>query len=91
MTPLEKLEKISERTAEWVGSTKSIITHSIAFLMIFLTYFVGVSFATILLVLTTLVSLEAIYLSIFVQMTVNKHSKHLKKHTDELEKLKVNE
>lgn len=78
---------MAESVAEWTGSTRSIVIHTIAFFVIFATYFIGISFSTILLVLTTLVSLEAIYLSILVQMTVNKHSRHLKKHSDDLEKI----
>ena len=36
-----------------------------------------VDFEEMLLVLTTIVSLEAIYLSIFIQMSVNKSNKHI--------------
>lgn len=82
-----KLEEATERVAEWVGSTTSIIVHTFVFILIFSTYFIGVSFSNILLVLTTVVSLEAIYLSIFVQMTVNRHSRHLKKHSEHLEQI----
>jgi SAM-dependent methyltransferase len=42
---------------------------------------------TILLVLTTIVSLEAIYLSIFIQMSVNLHSKKLQSVASEVEEL----
>jgi len=37
----------------------------------------GVPFGTVLLFLTTIVSLEAIYLSIFIQMSVNKATKDI--------------
>ncbi len=76
---MEKLEQISEKAAEWLGSITSIIVHSIIFIGIFALHFLGISVSTVLLVLTTIVSLEAIYFSIFIQMTVNKHGKHLKK------------
>lgn len=84
---MKNLEHIAESAAEWVGSTISIICHTIAFIIVFLLPLIGLSLNTVLLVLTTIVSLEAIYLSIFVQMTVNKHSKHLKKHGKNLELL----
>lgn len=83
----EKLEKIADKASEWLGSVLSIIVHSIIFVGIFLLRLLGVSFDSILLILTTIVSLEAIYFSIFIQMTVNKHSRHLKKHNDNLKTL----
>lgn len=84
MKGLEKIEEIAEIAGTWIGSTVSIVVHTVAFVAIFVTYFFGVSFSTILLVLTTLVSLEAIYLSIFIQMTVNKQSHKLKEHSRHL-------
>jgi len=39
--------------------------------------FFGIDFDTILLILTTAVSLEAIYLAIFIQMTVNQNTRSL--------------
>lgn len=85
---MHKLEQIAERAAEWIGSTKSILVHTIGFGIIFLTYFFGIPFSTILLALTTVVSLEAIYLSIFVQMTVNKHSKKIHKINKDIEEMR---
>ena len=55
-----------------VGSPASIVIHSLLFLGSFALAFFGfVAFERMLLVLTTLVSLEAIYLAIFIQMTIN--------------------
>lgn len=90
MTPHEKLEEIAESTAVWIGSLQSLLAHTILFVLMFALHFFGVSISNILLIATTIVSFEAIYLNIFVQMTVNKHSKHLKKHAEEFEKLKDN-
>lgn len=86
----EKLEQMAESTAIWVGSLQSIFAHTILFVLLFALYFFGVSISNILLIATTIVSFEAIYLNIFVQMTVNKHTKHLKKHSEELATLKDN-
>jgi len=55
-----------------IGSPTSIIIHTALFAASFLTVWLGVfSFDRMLLVLTTILSLEAIYLSLFIQMTVN--------------------
>ncbi len=66
-----KLENMAIQMTEWVGTPLSIIVHTILFIIAFLFYYVGVPFETILLVLTTIVSLEAIYLSLFIQLSVN--------------------
>ncbi|MDO8481528.1 MAG: hypothetical protein Q7S75_00385 [bacterium] len=56
----------------WVGSPISIILHSLLFIIAFFLAFLGIiPFDRMLLFLTTIVSLEAIYLSIFIQMTIN--------------------
>lgn len=55
-----------------VGSPTSVIFHSILFLGSFALAFSGfIGFDRMLLILTTIVSLEAIYLAIFIQMTLN--------------------
>ncbi len=56
----------------WIGSTQSIVLHTIVFIGSFVAVYTGeVSLDRMLLVLTTVVSLEAIYLAIFIQMTIN--------------------
>ncbi len=69
-----RLERWTENAIEWVGSKKSVAVHTIFFISMFLLIFIGVRPETVLLVLTTIVSLEAIYLAIFIQMTVNKNT-----------------
>jgi uncharacterized protein YoxC len=55
-----------------IGSPASIIIHTILFIASFAAADAGyITFDRMLLVLTTIVSLEAIYLSIFIQMTIN--------------------
>lgn len=46
-----------------------------------------VSWEIMLLVLTTLVSLEAIYLAIFIQITVNRHTQSLKEVEEDIEEI----
>ena len=71
---MQRLEKISEKMTMWLGTPVSIVVHTVLFIGIFLLKFVGMSVDQILLILTTAVSLEAIYLAIFIQMSVNKNS-----------------
>lgn len=67
-----KIQKAALAITGWVGSLQSIIIHTLLFGGSFAAVMGGwVSFERMLLVLTTLVSLEAIYLSIFIQMTIN--------------------
>ena len=79
------LEYMSFRAIRWVGSTESLIFHTTAFVISFAAYFFGADFQTILLVVTTIVSLEAVYLSIFAQMTLNRHSKELEDIQEDME------
>lgn len=75
---LSALEKIANGIIWWVGSIPSLILHTIFFIVSFaLPVFGLVDFDKMLLVLTTVVSLEAIYLAIFIQMSVNKSSEHI--------------
>lgn len=79
--------RISEKLTSWIGSPSSIIVHTIFFIGIFGLVIFDVSFEQILLILTTAVSLEAIYLAIFIQMTVNRHTASLQEVEEEIEDL----
>ena len=72
-----KIKKISDRLVKWIGSLDSLALHTIFFIVMIFLAFSDIGFDKVMLVLTTIVSLEAIYLSIFIQMTVNKHSEEL--------------
>lgn len=69
------LEKLSLATTHYIGSFYSLVLHTIFFVGIFSLQWFGFGFDQIMLILTTVVSLEAIYLAIFIQMTVN-HQAH---------------
>jgi len=71
------LEYASQKLTHWIGTPHSIIVHTIFFAGIFLLAVFDVNIDQILLILTTAVSLEAIYLSIFIQMSVNRTTKSL--------------
>jgi uncharacterized membrane protein len=73
-----QLERVADKATRWIGSTSSIVFHTVLFLIAFvlpLTHVV--TFEEMLLILTTAVSLEAIYLAIFIQMSVNKNSQDI--------------
>ena len=71
------MEKLTFKFIRAVGSIWSLFIHTILFVGSFCLYFLGANLQSILLVLTTIVSLEAIYLAIFIQMSVNFQSKKL--------------
>jgi septal ring factor EnvC (AmiA/AmiB activator) len=81
------LEYISYRAIRWAGSVHSLIIHTLLFTLAFCSYFFGASFSNILLVVTTIVSLEAIYLSLFAQMTLNQHSDDLEGIQEDVEEI----
>jgi uncharacterized protein YoxC len=81
------IEKIALKATVWIGSTSSLIVHTLLFLLTFFFIFFGAPIDKVLLILTTLVSLEAIYLSIFIQMSVNRSNRRLsivKRELDEI-------
>jgi low affinity Fe/Cu permease len=71
------VEKISVLLTRWVGTPASIVIHTLAFVGMFVLVAFGWKLNTMLLVLTSALSIEAIYLALFIQMTVNKASKDL--------------
>lgn len=73
----KELERIADKATKWIGSLRSLVVHTILFIGAFVTVIFGAPLATVLLVLTTIVSLEAIYLAIFIQMSVNKNTKDI--------------
>ena len=92
MAPKEKkvlnnLESTTERFTGWVGSPTSIILHTILFAGAFGFVLFGVQLNTVLLVLTTAVSLEAIYLALFIQMSVNKNTQSLKDVEEDIDEI----
>lgn len=82
-----KFERISEKITNWIGSPQSILVHTLFFIGIFALRFFDVSSSDVLLILTTLVSLEAIYLAIFIQMTVNQHGQELDELSDDVDEI----
>lgn len=70
-------DSITDNTIKWIGSTSSVIVHTLFFAGVFTLRLFGASVDDVLLILTTLVSLEAIYLAIFIQRTVNRQQEDI--------------
>lgn len=85
------IERIALKIIQWIGSVSSLVTHTVFFIIGFLLYFSNLfDKNTILLIITLIVSLEAIYLSIFIQMSVNFQSKKLQDVVEDLEDIQEN-
>lgn len=77
-----------ERFTAWIGSVSSLILHTIVFIAAFGLGVLGIaSWEIVLLVLTTVVSLEAIYLAIFIQMTVNRNTQSLREVEEDIDEI----
>lgn len=84
MKPSTLLEKV----VAGVGSPLSLAIHTLIFAGFFALALLGfLSFDMMLLFLTTIVSLEAIYLAIFIQMTVNEHTRSLREVEEDIDEL----
>lgn len=71
------LERLALATTQYIGSVYSLVLHSVFFVAFFSLQWLGFDFDQIMLILTTVVSLEAIYLAVFIQMTVNHQAQKL--------------
>lgn len=86
-TVVEKslLERTSIKATRWIGSIQSLIVHTLFFIGIYSLSFFGFNLDRILLILTTILSFEAIYLAIFIQMTVNRNTAQLREVEKDIE------
>ncbi|MBI2612783.1 DUF1003 domain-containing protein [Candidatus Kaiserbacteria bacterium] len=72
----------------WIGSPTSVVIHTVLFVGAFVAASEEfVPFQEMLLILTTIVSLEAIYLSIFIQMTINYTTQELVEVSEDIEEM----
>lgn len=71
----------------WVGSQSSLIVHTLFFIICFVSVLFWIELEEMLLILTTVVSLEAIYLAIFIQMTVNRNTESLKAVEEDIDEI----
>lgn len=85
---MNKSLTIVERLTQWIGSIPSLIVHTAAFITAFIFGVVHVfPWDSILLILTTVVSLEAIYLAIFIQMSVNQNTESLREVEEDVDEI----
>jgi uncharacterized protein YoxC len=83
----KRIKKASDRLVKWIGSTNSLILHTVFFVFMIALLFFDIDFDKVMLILTTIVSLEAIYLAIFIQMTVNKHGEELEEVSEDIDEI----
>ncbi len=84
----DSVQKAALSFTRWVGSVPSLIVHTIFFAGAFAAVWTGIiDFNQMLLILTTIVSLEAIYLAIFIQMTINYTTQSLQEVSADVEEI----
>lgn len=76
-----------EKLTRAVGSPASLVAHTVVFALALLAIVFGAERDTVMLVLTTAVSLEAIYLAIFIQMAVNRQAAALAKVEEDIDEI----
>lgn len=85
------MKKSASSITKWIGSVSSVVIHTILFLLSFLLAYSGiVSFDRMLNVVTNIVSLEAIYLSIFIQMSINLNNENIGALQEDIEEINEN-
>lgn len=85
---MKHIQKTALTVTRWIGSPASIIVHTLLFAGSFFAVFTGwLHFDRMLLILTTIVSLEAIYLAIFIQMTINFTTQELAEVSEDIEEM----
>ena len=88
MTKEHKQTPFVEKAIASIGSIASLVFHSIFFLGSFALAILGiVEWQVMLLVLTTVVSLEAIYMAIFIQIAVNRNTAQLREVEEDIEEI----
>lgn len=88
MSKTPKTLSVVERITAWTGSVSSLVVHTVIFLGAFVIGMLGIApWETVLLVLTTIVSLEAIYLSLLIQMTVNRNTESLREVEEDIDEI----
>jgi len=85
---LHALAVAIQHAITWIGSPASLIVHTVAFAACFAVCLLHwVDWNLMLTVLTNVVSLEAIYLAIFIQFSVNLQAKSLKGVEEDVESI----
>ena len=81
---------VTNRITAWTGSISSLVVHTCLFAAAFAAIGFGVQSDKVMLLLTTIVSLEAIYLAIFIQMSVNRNTADISEIQGDIEEIGEN-
>jgi len=82
------LERAAFAIIHWIGSTASILLHTLIFSAVIALLFLHVfAFDVLILIFNTAVSLEAIYLALFIQMTVNAQASSIEEVQEDVEEM----
>lgn len=84
---MNSLEKLSFKITTSIGTPISVLIHTAVFAAFFCLMIFGFTFEQILLGLTTILSIEAIYLALFIQITVNRNTKSLEEVEEDIEEI----
>ena len=82
-----KLTNVAHSAMDWLGSVQSLLAHTLFFVLSFSLILFGIPLDKVLLVLTTVVSLEAVYMAIFIQMAVNQNTQSLEDVEEDIEEI----
>lgn len=74
---MRKVEDFVLKLARWIGSVQSLIIHTILFTGIMSLVLFGIKSTQVLLILTTLGTMEAVYLGIIIQISINRQTAEL--------------
>lgn len=81
------VDRFAEKSTAFLGSPTSLVLHTVFFIGVFFLVLADIPLDDVLLILTTVVSLEAIYLALFIQISVNRQSLQLQAVGDEVEEI----
>lgn len=79
------LERLAFDVPRWIGTPLSLVIHTLMFGGILALGLFGFDFKSVNIVLTTWLSIEAIYLAIFIQMTVNRNTESIEDLQEDVE------
>lgn len=82
-----KLEELALNATKWLGTTRSLVVHTIIFGAVYSLVLLNVPFDKIQLTLTTIISIEAIYLSLFIQLAVNNAKESLEDVEEDIDEI----
>jgi len=81
------LNRIITVIINWIGSPASLVVHTLFIGGIFSLRLFGYSASDVLLMLTTILSIEAIYLVLFNQITLNRHTESIQRVDSNVEQI----